>query len=260
MTKYLSTDQIERWSADGFLKVSDFLSEAETARLRRWVADIEEADGKSSGIMHHFEKTPGGIRPSRSENFLPFHRELNTLLTQGKILDLVSELMGETAVVYKEKINYKYPGGGGYIAHQDAPAYEFISYHVTCLIAVDAATVESGCLSFSPGLHRQGLIAPDERGCIELQAAARMKWTPVEKSPGDVLCFSSYVPHKSGANQSDQARRIIYVTYNALSEGDFREHYYADKRRTLARRAGDGSEKGEMISKIGHFQGRTVVK
>ena len=140
MTKYLSPGQIERWSEDGFLKVSGFLSEAETARLRGWVADIEGADAQSTGIMHHFEKTAEGIRPSRTENFLPYHRGLEDLLTRGKILSLVSELMGETAVVYKEKINYKYPGGGGYIAHQDAPAYEFISFHVTCLIAVDAAT------------------------------------------------------------------------------------------------------------------------
>ena len=260
MTKYLSPAQIERWSEDGFLKVKGFLSEAETAGLRRWVADIEGADAQSTGIMHHFERTTEGIRPSRTENFLPSHRGLKDLLTRGKILSLVSELMGETAVVYKEKINYKYPGGGGYIAHQDAPAYEFISFHVTCLIAVDAATVESGCLSFSPGLHRQGLIAPDDRGCIEPQAAARMKWVPVEKVPGDVLCFSSYVPHKSGGNHSDQPRRIIYVTYNALSAGDFREQYYADKRRTFADHAREGSEKEELISKIGHFQGRTVLK
>ena len=80
------------------------------------------------------------------------------------MLDVVSELMGEPAVLYKEKINYKYPGGGGYAAHQDAPAYEFVKFHITCLISVDAATPENGCLSFSPGQYEKGFIALDEKG------------------------------------------------------------------------------------------------
>jgi hypothetical protein len=118
--------------------------------------------------MHHFEATPDGTRLSRSENFVPYHVGLEKLLTDGKVLDVISELMGEPAVLYKEKINYKYPGGGGYAPHQDAPAYEFVTFHITWkhLISVDAATPESGCLSFSPGQYDKGFIALDDKGCI----------------------------------------------------------------------------------------------
>ena len=38
----------------------------------------------------------------------------------GRVIEAVGELLGEPAVLYKEKINYKYPGGGGYAAHQEA--------------------------------------------------------------------------------------------------------------------------------------------
>ena len=114
---------------------------------------------------------------------------MEKLLTGGKVLDIVSELMGEPAVLYKEKINYKYPGGGGYAPHQDAPAYEFVTFHITCLISVDPATPESGCLSFSPGQYEKGFIALDEKGCIAEEVASEMEWVEVPTEPGGYPAF-----------------------------------------------------------------------
>ena len=53
---------------------------------------------------------------------------------------MLAQLFGEAAVVMKEKLNYKHPGGGGYAPHQDFAAYDFGSTHITCAIAIDAAT------------------------------------------------------------------------------------------------------------------------
>ena len=140
------------------------------------------------------------------------------------------------------------------------PAYEFIKQHVTCLVTVDSMNEQNGCLYFSNGRHQEGLIALDERGCIDVDAAAAMEWSPVPMEPGDVLFFSSYAPHMSPPNQSDSPRRAVYLTYNAAEEGDFREQYYADKRAAFAKYKLSGSDKAGQISKIGHFQGRTVTE
>ena len=117
--------------------------------------------------MHHYEATPFGVRLARSENLIPYHADLRRLLTTGKIPNGVSQLFGEPAVLYKEKINYKYPRGGSYAAHQDAPAYEFTQRHITCLVAIDTATPANGCLFFVPAMHRQGLLPLDANGCID---------------------------------------------------------------------------------------------
>jgi len=55
-------------------------------------------------------------------------------------LSIAGALLGEPAVLYKEKINYKLAGGAGYAPHQDAPAYPFIDVHVSCMVAVDDST------------------------------------------------------------------------------------------------------------------------
>ncbi len=255
---HLNSERHQNWETDGYLKIPRFFSTEEIADLQTWVSEISRWKLTSDKWMHHYESTPDGPRLSRSENFVPYHTGMEATVTRGKVLDVVSELMAEPAVLYKEKINYKYPGGGGYAAHQDAPAYEFVNYHITCLISVDSATPESGCLYFAPGRHREGFIALDEKGCVAPETAAEMAWVAVTTDPGDILLFGSYIPHKSPANRSEHPRRIIYLTYNASSQGDWREQYYADKREAFSEYAKDGSDRDAQISKIAHFQGKTV--
>ncbi|MDE0485229.1 MAG: phytanoyl-CoA dioxygenase family protein [Candidatus Poribacteria bacterium] len=255
---YLNSALHRNWENNGYLKISGFFSPQEIQDLQTWVSEISSWEPTDDKWMHHYESTPNGARLSRSENFVPYHPDMRSTVTSGKVLDVVSDLMAEPAVLYKEKINYKYPGGGGYAAHQDAPAYEFIDYHITCLISVDSATPESGCLYFAPGRHLEGFIALDEKGCIAPKTASTMEWVAAPTVPGDILLFGSYIPHKSPANRSNEPRRIIYLTYNAKSQGDWREQYYADKRQAFAQYAEDDSKRDKQISKIAHFQGKSV--
>ena len=255
----INKEHLLKWQRDGYLCLPGLLTHAEADNAKRWVDEISSWPEDSNRWMHHREETSGGeIRLSRTENFVPYHDGMLNLLTRGKLLDAISQLMGEPAVLYKEKINYKYPGGAGYAAHQDAPAYEFIQHHVTCLVAIDPMTESNGCLQFAAGRHEEGLIGLNDVGCIETTVADAMDWVPAETFPGDVLFFSSYAPHKSGTNTSEIPRRAIYLTYNAAAEGDFREEYYRDKRETFARHKQAGSPEMARISKIGHFQGKTV--
>ena len=75
-------------------------------------------------------------------------------------------------------------------------------------------------------------------------------------SAGQTLWFHSRTPHRSGPNTSALARRALYPTYNALSEGDLREEYYREKLATFERRSAEGRHTG--VSLIGDFQGRPV--
>jgi hypothetical protein len=255
MTTIFTPTQQAAWEEDGYLHIPGLLTPAETERLQEWVAEISSWPAEAGKWMHHFEQTPSGPQLARSEYLTAFHGGLRRLLMEGKLSEVAEELLGEPVRLYKEKINYKYAGGGGYRAHQDAPAYEFVKNHITCSVAVDRATTENGCLFFAAGWHRRGLLHLDDRGCIAPDFAATLPWRPLPMEPGDAVFFSSFAPHLSPPNNTDDARRALYVTYNAASEGDWRESYYEDKRRSLA--AVHDSAGGLMrISKIDHFEGK----
>ncbi len=51
----------------------------------------------------------------------------------------------------------------------------------------------------------------------------------LELDPGDVAVFGCFVPHRSGPNRSDRWRRLLYLGYNADSDGgDRRAAHYAE--------------------------------
>ena len=129
------------------------------------------------------------------------------------MLDTASALLGEPAVLYKEKINYKLAGGAGYTAHQDAPAYRFVEQHISCMVAIDDATLDNGCLEVASGMHA-AVLPMDETGCIRDDVASALQWTPVELRAGQTLWFHSRTPHRSGPNRSAVAgeRSIRHTT------------------------------------------------
>jgi len=150
-------------------------------------------------------------------------------------LGLVSQLFGESAVLYKEKINFKLPGGEGFEPHQDHAAgwWQYgHTIHISVLVTIDPATKENGCLEVVAGEHKNGLLGPEYKG-VPQEFVDRFEWLPCETKPGDIVFFDSFVPHRSAPNLSDRPRRVLYATYNKTSEGDFRSTYYADKRKSF---------------------------
>ena len=217
--------------------------------LPGWVDEVASWPAGEAQWLQHYEGTDTGPMLCRSENFVPFHDGLRALLCSGALVEVASALLGEPAVLYKEKVNYKQPGGAGYSPHQDAPAYRFVATHVSCMVAVDDALVGNGCLEVVSACHQE-LLPTDDTGCIRPDVADGLDWVPVEVQAGETLWLHSRTPHRSGPNLGSTPRRALYPTYNARREGDLRDAYYEQKAIELAG--------GSAVSLIGDFQGKTV--
>ena len=50
----------------------------------------------------------------------------------------------------------------------------------------------------------KGQVPLTDSGVVEASAEAAMNFIPVECQPGDILFFGGYLPHRSGANNSDK--------------------------------------------------------
>ena len=244
---------VEHFRAEGWVAV-DALDDATVAALPGWVEAVAAWPEDAAEVLQHYEMTDAGPALCRSENFVPFHAALAALLRTGPVIEVASALLGQPAVLYKEKVNYKLPGGAGYSPHQDAPAYPMISEHVSAMIPVDDAGLTNGCLEVVSGCYDE-VLPMDERGCIDAATVARLEWEPVPLAAGQTLWFHSRTPHRSAPNLSDQPRRALYPTYNAASEGDLRDAYYATKAAAFA----DGASSDRArVSLIGDFEGRPV--
>jgi len=226
----LTSEHMACWQQNGFVHLRSVLAEPIREDLRRWVEELASWPESPGKWMKWFEGPNRQL--CRVENFLEYHAGLATFLQGDQIGALLEQLMGEPAALFKEKINYKLPGGAGFGAHQDAPAFITFGhdYHITMLVSIDVSTPQNGCLEMVHGHHDQGLLPQNEGGEIAADTVASLSWVPLPTEPGDIVFFDSYVPHRSRPNRSKTSRRALYITYNRRREGSVRDQYFARKR------------------------------
>lgn len=229
----LTDEQHRQFEASGWVVARGFFDGAEAARIATWVEDLRAKPEKPGEHMVYREddlRRPGERIVQRIEYFCDFDDRLGALV-EGRLKTAVGELLGGPAVLFKEKINLKLPGGGGFEAHQDQQAgwSAYAPLFVTAVVAIDRATAENGCLEMAVG-PRLTALAGEEWRPLTPEEVAETRYEPVPTDPGDVLFFDSYAAHRSKANLTEAPRRLLYLTYNRASDGDQRARYFADKR------------------------------
>ena len=163
----------------------------------------------------------------------------------GYLPALLSAIMGERMVLYKEKLNLKPRGGSGFAPHLDTPSLRIAlgpkgpQTFCTVMVAVDDMTIKNGCLKVCKGSWSEEnhvmVTQPEDdgnpdaggrAGAIPLDIASTLEFQPIICRAGTVVLFNGWAPHRSSVNQSTFPRRAVFFTYNPEQEGVCRELYY----------------------------------
>ena len=235
----ISNEELKSFNKNGFLNKKNFVSKNEINQIRNWVyeyANKKPDDWEIGKEMAYYEtsKIDGTRILARIEKFVDYHEGFMNLVKSKQIVDYVDALMQEPSIFFKEKINFKKVGGGGFKPHQDQISrWETYAKHfINVLVCTDESTIENGCLEVAPGFHKMGLLGPVDEP-IPKKWLEKMEFISFPSSLGDVIFFDGFTPHQSKDNKSQNARSNVYLTYNRLSEGDNRDAYFTRKRKEL---------------------------
>jgi 2-aminoethylphosphonate dioxygenase len=150
------------------------------------------------------------------------------------LVSAISDLYGEQACLFKDKVIYKLPGAKGYQLHQDWIAWErFPRSFLSVLVPFDSADESNGCTIVYPGYHHDGPLTPTDGHYHPLptECVEESKAVPLCLEPGDIGVFGGFTPHRSDPNLSDRPRRQLYLSYTKQSDGgELREVHYDDFR------------------------------
>jgi len=230
-TPILSASQIADFNRDGYVVVPRAFEHKDMAVIETWAGEVEnlpEAPGRH-WVFHEQSRLNDDDLINRIEYIAPFHDGFAKLTS---VLGTPSaQLFAEEVVLFKEKINFKMPGGGGFEPHQDAQAGwgDYASNFINVMICIDEATIENGCLELAPRQNKRGLL----RGMEPLtdKDTEDMEFLAYPMKPGDIALFDAFTPHRSEPNPTASPRRMYFATYNRASEGDHLDRYYADKQK-----------------------------
>jgi len=233
-TPLLTPQHLEEYQRDGFVIERRAFSDADMKQIESWTTELAsrpEEPGKHWVYHEKSKLNPEVELINRIEYISPFHEGFAELA--NVIKKPVAQLLGEEAVLFKEKINFKMPGGDGFKPHQDSQAgwEDYAKYFISVMVCIDEATIENGCLQLVAGHQDRGLYREWEP--LTDEDMADMEFVHYPAKPGDVVFFDCYVPHASEPNLTNKIRRMYFATYNRLSEGYHLDRYYADKRKNF---------------------------
>ena len=151
-----------------------------------------------------------------------------------RVVKNVETLLGGEVYLYSAKMIMKNAReGGAWEWHQDYGYwYDYgclVPSMLSCLIAVDRATQENGCLQILAGSQAMGRVNHDRineqtmANPEHVEAArARFPLVYLELEPGDAVFFHCNLLHRSDANRSDHRRWNFIASYNTVQNKPYK--------------------------------------
>lgn len=223
--KVLTREQIEHFNRNGYILPLRIFTESEVATLRTYFDNLLAkymSEGKDS-----YSISSAHLR----------HGRVWDVLTNPKIVSIVSDLLGESVVAWGSHFFCKMPRDGKTVSwHQDASYWPLTpSKAVTAWLAIDDADRGNACMKYIPGTQVLGhltynLSETDESNILNQTVPEVGKYGDpvfVELKAGEASLHSDLLLHGSDANTSDRRRCGLTLRFTT---GDVRAYMgWADK-------------------------------
>ena len=219
----LTHDQILAYERDGFVLVENMFNSKELEILMKNTGSDRVQQGK------HGMKDAAG-RESKLALWTSAGDDVWGAVTRNpRVVNGARVLLRDEVYHWHSKVMLKEPHvGGAWEWHQDYGYWYndgcLFPRMLSCLIALDGATKQNGCLKVLVGSHHLGRvnhrtiggqtgIDPERVRAIE----SRFELKYVEAPAGSALFFHGNLLHSSEPNLSDRARTSFICCYNAMS-------------------------------------------
>ncbi|MGB0599026.1 MAG: phytanoyl-CoA dioxygenase family protein [Rubripirellula sp.] len=210
--KELSENQIETWNRDGYLGPIDVCSPTEIVEVRQYFDRLLEqtfAAGQDS-----YSISSAHLK----------HRRVLELLKNPKLVDYVSDLLGENVVGWGAHFFCKMPGDGKQVDwHQDCSYWPLTpTKAITIWLAIDDADQENGCMEVYRGSHRFGLVDFETSGhsdgnVLDQSIKDPEQYGQHQLTPllaGQASIHSDLLIHGSAPNLSNRRRCGLTLRYS----------------------------------------------
>jgi ectoine hydroxylase-related dioxygenase (phytanoyl-CoA dioxygenase family) len=227
---HVTADQVRQFKDHGYF-LAEKLFDAEEINLLRTIAHAEQQQGQQAASRRDGH---GGTIKLTVENELG-DDIFSACVRSRRIVDTMERLLEGEVYHYHHKMILKEPlTGGAWEWHQDYGYWYnnacLAPLLASCMIAVDRATKENGCLQVLKGSHHLGRI---DHGKVGDQTGADMERVNVamtrhelvhcELEAGSAIFFHCNLLHCSAQNRSTQPRWALICCYNAARNDPYKE-------------------------------------
>jgi phytanoyl-CoA hydroxylase len=208
------------YAKNGYVVVDNLFDATQLSAAHTAISEILSS-GPLNEIAELEPKDGGTIR--RIWSPVKKHQQFKAMAEHSALLDIVAALIGHHFQLHYTKLNMKGPKVGSIVEwHQDFAYYPHTNFDLlSCLIYLDDATVENGCLEVIPGSHQWGLLNHEVDGAFRGKLAAekiaefQSQAKSLTAKAGSVIFLHCLTLHYSNINTSTKPRRAFLPAYRA---------------------------------------------
>jgi len=230
MSTHFTADQMADYQRDGYYIVRKLFDTDEMQTLLKYAKGDQQLQETAYG-----RKDASGMETKLALWNHPGDDLYGLFSRSPRIVDRMEQMLGDEVYHWHSKMMLKEPFvGGAWEWHQD---YGYWYNHgcllpllASCLISIDRATQENGCLQVLKGSHEIGRIdhnkSGDQAGADMERVNVAIERYPlvyVECEPGDAIFFHGNLLHRSDQNRSPHSRWSLICCYNAKRNSPYRE-------------------------------------
>jgi ectoine hydroxylase-related dioxygenase (phytanoyl-CoA dioxygenase family) len=242
------TDPREALRRDGYVVIRDAVGRRRLSGLldgfrdvfRRQIRRLDIADAGARGsafdtaLAALFRSSmPDYLAAAKLTQYLPALHALGAgedILAILRRLGLASPVISTRPVVHIVADALKVPDGYHRTPpHQDWRSVQGSLDSLVLWLPLVPADEDFAPLEVLPGSHRAGLLPSEPHPFANRVAPAAIDeaaFRPVSAAPGDVVAFSMFLVHRTGARQRPGVRWSVSFRYNNLDEPGFVERGY----------------------------------
>lgn len=230
MSPVCKESDVKQFQRDGFLIVKSLLTAEEVVLLGEVArTDQQLAQSAYSRLDAKGQETVLSVRNELGDDMY------STIARSHRVVSRMTSLLGGEVYQYHHKLNLKQPRvGGAWEWHQDYGYWYdngcLLPDMGSCMIAIDRATQENGCLQVLRGSQLMGRVnhgktggqtgADPERVQVALE---RFELVHVVLEPGDAVMFHANLLHRSDQNRSEHPRWVLICCYNTRRNDPYKE-------------------------------------
>ena len=222
MSAVTASEAATQFEKNGYLILDRVFLEDEIAPVSDEIDRLIE--GRSTYVPERDLVWEPEADPPRLRNAFRLHLYNNFFLEfakSPKITGILGELLGHPLRLYGSQLFAKPARVGTLVPrHQDMPYWPFDPPElITAWIALDDTSIENGCVRFSAGSHKLGMlphaasnVKGNSLGLVDHPGVDALPEHAVEVRRGSVVLHHALTVHRSEPNQSDRSRRgLVYV-------------------------------------------------
>jgi phytanoyl-CoA hydroxylase len=227
--------QVEQFHRDGYCVVESLFSPEEINAIEAFFEDFKRLGHKIFDNGFDYADVDPTKVQLRAMHPHRYSERAKAWALHPRVMEVLAALLGHDALLAQTMYYFKPPGAKGQGMHQDN--FYLLAAPATCIAAwtaIDAATIDNGCLYVVPGSNHKDIYCPSNSedawlsyGDSHIKPFPReTKPIPVEVPRGATMFFGGHLIHGSGPNRTKDRSRRTFIGHYMDSTSDQIAKFY----------------------------------